>query len=61
MVDVGDADVSVGDDVVLIGAQRDERIRAEHWADRLGTIGYEIVCGITARVPRVVRTRREPS
>ena len=61
MVDVGDADVSVGDDVVLIGAQGDERIRAEHWADRLGTIGYEIVCGITARVPRVVRTRREPS
>jgi len=29
-----------------------DRIRAEHWADRLGTIGYEIVCGIGARIPR---------
>ncbi len=61
MVDVGDDDVVVGDEVVLIGAQGADRIRAEDWADRLGTIGYEIVCGITARVPRVVRTRREPA
>ncbi len=61
MVDVGDDDVSVGDEVVLIGAQGDQRIRAEHWADRLGTIGYEVVCAVSARVPRVVRTRPEPS
>ena len=61
MVDVGDDDVSVGDEVVLIGAQGDERIRAEHWADRLGTIGYEVVCAVSARVPRVVRTRPDPS
>jgi alanine racemase len=61
MVDVGDAEVRVGDEVVLIGAQGDDRIRAEQWADRLGTIGYEVVCGITARVPRVVLTRPEPS
>jgi alanine racemase len=59
MVDCGDADVRVGDDVVLIGEQEGpngvERIRAEEWADRLGTIGYEIVCGISSRVPRVPR------
>lgn len=61
MVDVGDDNVTVGDEVVLIGAQGDDRIRAEEWAGRLGTIGYEVVCGISARVPRVVRTRREPS
>lgn len=61
MVDVGDAEVSAGDEVVLIGAQGDDRIRAEDWADRLGTIGYEIVCGISARVPRVVLTGPEPS
>jgi len=54
MVDCGDDDVAVGDEVVLIGAQGGERIRAEEWAVRLGTIGYEIVCGIGARVPRVV-------
>lgn len=55
MVDVGDADVRVGDDVTLIGRQGDDRIRAEEWADRLGTIGYEIVCGISGRIPRVPR------
>jgi alanine racemase len=44
--------VVVGDEVVLIGAQGDEEIRAEEWADRLGTIGYEVVCAVSARVPR---------
>jgi alanine racemase len=61
MVDVGDDAVAVGDEVVLIGAQGAERIRAEAWADRLGTIGYEIVCGIGVRVPRVVRGGPVPS
>ncbi len=59
MVDCGDAEVRVGDDVVLIGEQDGpdgpQRIRAEDWAERLGTIGYEIVCGISKRVPRVPR------
>jgi alanine racemase len=45
-------DVRVGDEVVLIGAQGDERILAEEWARRLGTINYEVTCGISARVPR---------
>ena len=48
--------VAVGDEVVLIGEQDGpegvQRIRAEDWADRLGTIGYEVVCGIGTRVPR---------
>ena len=54
MVDVGDDDVRVGDEVVLIGRQGDEVLLATDWADLLGTIGYEVVCGISARVPRVV-------
>ena len=54
VVDVGDAPVVIGDEVVLIGRQGRHEIRAEHWADHLGTIGYEIVCGISARVPRRV-------
>ena len=54
MVDVGDDDVRVGDDVVLIGRQGEHRVTATEWADRLGTIGYEIVCGISSRVPRLV-------
>ena len=59
MVDCGDLDVRSGEEVVLIGEQEGaagiERITATEWADQLGTIGYEIVCGISARVPRVVR------
>jgi len=54
MVDCGDDHVSAGDEVVLLGRQGDEQIRAEEWAEALGTIGYEIVCGISRRVPRVV-------
>jgi alanine racemase len=52
IVDCGDDDVAVGDEVVLIGRQGSNEIRAEEWARTLGTIGYEIVCGIGARVPR---------
>jgi alanine racemase len=40
---------------ILIGAQGAERITAEEHAERLGTINYEITCGLTARVARVHR------
>ncbi len=52
MVDVGDAPVDVGDEVVLLGRQGNERITAQEWADRVGTIAYTVVCGIGPRVPR---------
>lgn len=52
MVDCGDDDVRVGDEAVLIGSQGDHTITATDWAERLDTIGYEIVCGISARVER---------
>ena len=59
MIDCGDLPVAVGDEVVLIGGNRDgagdRPIHAEEWAELLDTIGYEIVCGISARVPRVPR------
>lgn len=45
--------VVVGDDVVLIGAQGTEEITAVEWANRLGTISYEVLCGIGPRIPRV--------
>jgi alanine racemase len=52
-VDLGpDPAVGPGTEAVLIGADGDERITAEEMARRLGTISYEITCGITARVPR---------
>jgi alanine racemase len=55
MVDLGDDDVERGDEVVLIGDQGDERILAAEWADLLGTIGYEVVCGISKRIERRYR------
>ena len=56
MVDCGPgADVAAGDEVVLLGRQGGEEITADEWAGRLDTIAYEILCGISKRVPRVVR------
>lgn len=52
MVDVGDADLDVGDEVVLIGTQGYEQITAQEWADRMHTVAYTVVCGIGPRVPR---------
>jgi alanine racemase len=52
MVDCGHDMVDYGDEVILLGRQHHEEIRVEEWAERLGTIPYEIVCGISARVPR---------
>jgi alanine racemase len=47
-------DVRQGDEVVLIGKQGKEQITVEDVAERLGTINYEVVSEILARVPRVV-------
>jgi alanine racemase len=55
MVDVGDDPIRIGDEVVLFGRQGDEEIRAEEVAGWAGTIGYEIVCAVSERVPREYR------
>jgi alanine racemase len=52
VVDVGEADVGIGDEVVLLGQQGDGEVTADEWADLLQTISYEVVCGIGPRVPR---------
>lgn len=53
MVDVGPGSpVAPGDEAVLLGAQGDEHIAPDEWAGRLGTISYEVVCAIGARVER---------
>ena len=52
MVNCGDANVQIGDHAILIGAQGSQSISANEIAAKLETIGYEIVCGISARVPR---------
>ena len=48
-----ETDVEPGDLAVLIGAQDGERIPCEEVARRLGTINYEVTCGLTQRVPRL--------
>lgn len=53
LVDVTDNDASVGDEVFLIGGSGATTVTAADLARELGTIGYEITCGISPRVPRV--------
>jgi alanine racemase len=53
MASLGDGSGYNGDEVVLIGCQEGECIRVEEVAERAGTIPYEILTGIGARVPRV--------
>jgi len=56
MIDVGHIKrIKEGDEVVLIGRQKDEEIRIEKLARLAGTIPYEIVTGITYRVPRTYK------
>ncbi len=52
VVDCGDDEVSVGDEVVLLGQQGSASTTADDLATALDTINYEIVCGITERVGR---------
>jgi alanine racemase len=54
VIDCDGAPVQVGDPVVLLGRQGDESVTAEQWAAWSGTITWEILCGVGARVPRVV-------
>jgi alanine racemase len=52
-IDLGpETDVEPGEEAILIGSQGEEAILAEEVAARLGTINYEVTCGISARVPR---------
>lgn len=52
LVDCGDDPVEQGDEVVLFGRQGEEQILAEEVAAWWGTIGYEVVCAVSERVPR---------
>ncbi|MBI2901399.1 MAG: alanine racemase [Planctomycetes bacterium] len=54
MLDVGDLpEADVGDEVTLIGRDGTDEIRAEELARRIGTIPYELTCGLGKRVRRV--------
>jgi alanine racemase len=52
MVDCGDDPVQAGEEVVLIGRQGELHLTADDLAGWTGTINYEVVCGVSERVPR---------
>jgi alanine racemase len=53
VLDLGDDDVAVGDEVVLFGPGDDGAPTAQDWAEATGTISYEIVTRVGPRVPRL--------
>ncbi len=46
--------VAIGDEVVLLGSQGSETLDAWNLADLCGTVPWEVLCAIGARVPRVL-------
>ena len=54
MVDVTSlrGQVAIGDEVVIVGRQGEREVTADELAETLGTINYEVVTGIAARVTR---------
>ena len=52
-------DAAAGEEVVIFGRQGEETIGADELAERIGTINYEILCGISKRVARVYLQRGE--
>lgn len=52
VIDVGDDEIHAGDEVILFGPGDDGEPTAQDWADALGTISYEVVTRIGARIPR---------
>jgi alanine racemase len=56
MVDVtGIPNVSIGDEVVLMGSQGREQVTAEEIADKIKSISYEIFCTVGKRIPRIYK------
>lgn len=52
VIDVGDASIEAGDEVVLFGPGDRGEPTAQEWADALGTLSYDIVTRFTAKIPR---------
>ncbi len=55
MVDVGNGEAYVGDEVVLIGKQGDREIKLQDIANQCDTIPYEILCQFNERIPRIYK------
>ena len=55
MVDIGEDEVYVGDEAVLIGKQGNEEILLTDIAKKCATIPYEILCLFNDRLPRIYK------
>ena len=54
ILDVGHIpEVSIGDEVIIIGTQGRETLGADEHANKIGTINYEIVSALTSRISRI--------
>ena len=61
MVDLTDVGpVELEDEVVVLGAQGDDRVSAESLAEWTGTINYEIVARLSRGIPRQIVRRSQP-
>ncbi|MGD1948198.1 MAG: alanine racemase [Leptolyngbyaceae cyanobacterium] len=55
MLDVSDVHgLTEGDIVTLLGSSPSHQITADDWANRIGTISWEILCGLKHRLPRII-------
>ena len=53
MVDVGQDPITSGDEVIMWGDGPDGRIQVLEVAEKIGTIPYELTCGVSRRVKRI--------
>lgn len=53
LIDIGNDDIRIGDEVVFLGQQGNDTITAYELADIMGTIPYEITTALKERVPRI--------
>jgi alanine racemase len=62
IIDVNEfPDLKIGEIVTLLGQDGDEVISVEDWSDPIGTIPYEITCGFTQRLPRILIESSAPT
>lgn len=53
MFEVTEGNIKAGEKIILLGSSKNVKFNADDWADLLNTIPYEILCGISKRVPRI--------
>jgi alanine racemase len=53
VLDLGDHEAEAGDEVIVFGPGDRGEPTAQEWAERLGTLSYEIVTRFTGKVPRI--------